>query len=57
MTAWSASLAIELLRLRNDLTSATDRGGEIWQELSSSVSECRSENPIEGLAQLFFLLQ
>lgn len=48
MQAWSASLAIELLRLRNDLNNATDRGGEVWGELSAGVAECRSENPVDG---------
>lgn len=47
MTLWSASLAIELLRLRNDLNSATDRGGEIWGEISAAINTCRDENPEE----------
>lgn len=48
MTAWSASLALELFRLQQDLTSATDRGSEVWGELSTGISECRSENPVDG---------
>lgn len=58
MTAWTASLGVELLRLRNDLNAATERGGEIWSELSLAVSTCRSDNPVDGgedIAQLFLM--
>lgn len=59
MTAWNASLAIEILRLRNDLNGATDRGSEVWGELSLAVNTCRSDNPVvdgEEFAHLFVLV-
>lgn len=46
MYAWSASVALELIRLRNNLLSATDRGAEIWIELSEAFNKCQIDNPI-----------
>lgn len=49
MYAWSASVALELLRLRNTLNSATDRGAEIWIELSEAFNQCQIDNPMPEL--------
>lgn len=46
MYAWSASVALEVVRLRNTLVSANDRGAEIWMELSEAFNQCQLDNPI-----------
>lgn len=48
MMAWSANLALEVARLRSDLNSASERGGEVWGELAVVINTCRSDNPVEG---------